>query len=137
MLRNDLIFCSNIKKAYTHPRIGINHQPPEGYIDEITSEEMTQLNTSNHQNLRPNERKALEELRQAVKNEVISVVESDKTGRVYILDPEDKKMLMEKELNGASYLPATDNRDIMLEKVKTLVIKLWEIGAISKKTYVP
>ena len=130
---NDLIFCSNIKKAYTHPRIGINHQPPEGYIDEITSEAMTQLNTSNHQNLRPNERKALEELRQAVKNEVISVVESDKTGRVYILDPEDKKMLMEKELNGASYLPATDNRDIMLEKVKTLVIKLWEIGAISKE----
>ena len=50
---------------------------------------MTQLNISNYLNLRPNERKVLEDLRQPVKNEVISVEESDKTGRIHILHLED------------------------------------------------
>ena len=132
-IENDLMFCRNVRKAYTHPRIGIPQQPPDGYIEDITNEAMIQLNVNDHQNLPPNERKALEELRKAVKNNIISVVESDKTGRVYLLDPEDKKSLMDKELQSASYQPTTDNRNSMLDKVKTLVIKLWDIGAISEE----
>ena len=88
-------------------------------------------------NLKKSERKAVEELRIAVKNKQIVICKSDKDGKIVLVNYRDYNVIIEKELSKFSHLHTliTNNIKSYLNKIRKTaedkIIELHQHGAIS------
>ena len=90
-------------------------------------EKLLKADNREKNNLKKSERKAVEELRIAIKNKQIVICKSDEDGKIVVVNYHDYNVIIEKELSKFSHLHTltTNNIKRFLNKIKKLLkIKL-------------